>query len=177
MRLDVLFFPLVWGSMKWIWLRIHCCLAVLCAPELPEGAVFCFCFFLPIVGSTEDVPFPPNILGWKAPRNNLMICPSESFQRSQTHRTYLFPTSSESLQTFQISNGWAGLFLPLKVHSNLLQHILTQVMFCWWTSSHSLSITNTMFKHKGVLQCMQHQDTLGQRSMIDFVVVSSDLYV
>ncbi|XDV52206.1 hypothetical protein PO909_020956 [Leuciscus waleckii] len=44
--------------------------------------------------------------------------------------------------------------------------------FC---ASYSLSITNTMFKHKGVHQCTWHQDTLGQRSMIDFVVVSSDL--
>ena len=32
-----------------------------------------------------------------------------------------------------------------------------------------------MFKHKGVHQCMWHQDTLGRRSMIDFVVVSSGL--
>ncbi|XDV22637.1 hypothetical protein PO909_027493 [Leuciscus waleckii] len=38
--------------------------------------------------------------------------------------------------------------------------------FC---ASHSLSITNTMFKHN------QHQDTLGRRSMIDFVVVYSDI--
>ncbi|KAI3353183.1 hypothetical protein L3Q82_019737, partial [Scortum barcoo] len=39
-----------------------------------------------------------------------------------------------------------------------------------------LSITNTMFEHKGVHhQCTWHQDTLGRRSMIDFVVVSSDL--
>ncbi|GAA6085164.1 receptor-type tyrosine-protein phosphatase F-like, partial [Tachysurus ichikawai] len=44
--------------------------------------------------------------------------------------------------------------------------------FC---ASHSLSITNTMFKHKGVHQYTWHQDTLGRRSMIDFVVVSSDL--
>ena len=40
--------------------------------------------------------------------------------------------------------------------------------------SHSLSITNTMFKHKGVYQCTWHQDPLGRRSMINFVVVSSD---
>merc|ERR1712035_64070 len=44
--------------------------------------------------------------------------------------------------------------------------------FC---ASHSLSIMNTMFRHKGVHQCTWHQDTLGRRSMIDFVVVSSDL--
>ncbi len=44
--------------------------------------------------------------------------------------------------------------------------------FC---ASHSLSIMNTMFEHKGVHQCTWHQDTLGRRSMIDFVVVSSDL--
>ncbi|XP_076588427.1 uncharacterized protein LOC143321733 [Chaetodon auriga] len=44
--------------------------------------------------------------------------------------------------------------------------------FC---ASHSFPITNTMFKHKDVHQCTWHQDTLGRRSMIDFVVVSSDL--
>ncbi|KAK3517543.1 hypothetical protein QTP70_012620 [Hemibagrus guttatus] len=44
--------------------------------------------------------------------------------------------------------------------------------FC---ASHSLSITNTMFKHKGAHQYTWYQDTLGQRSMIDLVVVSSDL--
>ncbi|KAK3544410.1 hypothetical protein QTP86_010798 [Hemibagrus guttatus] len=44
--------------------------------------------------------------------------------------------------------------------------------FC---ASHSLSITNTMFKHKGAHQYMWYQDTLGRRSMIDLVVVSSDL--
>ncbi|KAK0141183.1 Craniofacial development protein 2 [Merluccius polli] len=44
--------------------------------------------------------------------------------------------------------------------------------FC---ARHRLSITNTMFKHKGVHMCTWHQDTLGRRSMIDFVVVSSDL--
>ncbi|XP_054621698.1 uncharacterized protein vopp1b isoform X1 [Dunckerocampus dactyliophorus] len=44
--------------------------------------------------------------------------------------------------------------------------------FC---AHHRLSITNTMFKHKGVHMCTWHQDTLGRTSMIDFVVVSSDL--
>ncbi|KAI3375764.1 hypothetical protein L3Q82_003730 [Scortum barcoo] len=45
--------------------------------------------------------------------------------------------------------------------------------FC---ASHGLSITNTMYEqYKGVHQCTWHQDTLGRRSMIDFVVVSSDL--
>ncbi|KAI3362892.1 hypothetical protein L3Q82_001667 [Scortum barcoo] len=34
-------------------------------------------------------------------------------------------------------------------------------------ASHSLSITNTMFEHKGVHQCTWHQDTLDRRSMID----------
>ncbi|KAI3368369.1 hypothetical protein L3Q82_007835 [Scortum barcoo] len=45
--------------------------------------------------------------------------------------------------------------------------------FC---ASHSLSITNTMFEHKGVHQCTWHQDTLGLE--IDdrlCCVVSSDL--
>ncbi|KAK3514313.1 hypothetical protein QTP70_013799 [Hemibagrus guttatus] len=44
--------------------------------------------------------------------------------------------------------------------------------FC---ASHSLSIMNTMFKHKGAHQYTWYQDTLGWRSMIDLVVVSSDL--
>ncbi|TWW74351.1 hypothetical protein D4764_14G0003520 [Takifugu flavidus] len=38
-----------------------------------------------------------------------------------------------------------------------------------------LSITNTLFRHKGVHMCTWHQNALGRRSMIDFVVVSSDL--
>ncbi|TWW74363.1 Sodium- and chloride-dependent GABA transporter ine [Takifugu flavidus] len=38
-----------------------------------------------------------------------------------------------------------------------------------------LSLTNTLFRHKGVHMCTWHQDALGRRSMIDFVVVSSDL--
>nr|XP_049618339.1 craniofacial development protein 2-like [Syngnathus scovelli] len=44
--------------------------------------------------------------------------------------------------------------------------------FC---ARHGFSIMNTMFKHKGVHVCNWHQDTLGRSSMIDFVVVSSDL--
>ncbi|KAK3521192.1 hypothetical protein QTP70_000485 [Hemibagrus guttatus] len=43
-------------------------------------------------------------------------------------------------------------------------------------SSHILSITNTMFKHKGAHQYMWYQDTLGWRLMISLVVVSSDLH-
>lgn len=39
-------------------------------------------------------------------------------------------------------------------------------------ANHSLSITNTMFKHKGVHKRMLHQDNLGHRSMTDFVIVS-----
>uniref|UniRef100_A0A3B3QR52 Endonuclease/exonuclease/phosphatase domain-containing protein n=1 Tax=Paramormyrops kingsleyae TaxID=1676925 RepID=A0A3B3QR52_9TELE len=45
--------------------------------------------------------------------------------------------------------------------------------FC---ARHGLSIMNTMFRHKGVHMCTWHQDTLGRSSMIDFVVVSSDLW-
>ncbi|KAK3550822.1 hypothetical protein QTP70_005747 [Hemibagrus guttatus] len=44
--------------------------------------------------------------------------------------------------------------------------------FC---ASHGLSVTNTMFKHKGVHQYTWYQGTLGRRSMIDLVIVSSDL--
>ena len=44
--------------------------------------------------------------------------------------------------------------------------------FC---ARHGLSITNTMFRYKGVHMCTWHQDTLGRSLMINFVVMSSDL--
>ncbi|KAK3552041.1 hypothetical protein QTP70_031576 [Hemibagrus guttatus] len=49
------------------------------------------------------------------------------------------------------------------------------VLLMAFCASHSLSIMNTMFKHKGAHQYTWYQDTLGRRSMIDLVVVSSDL--
>lgn len=45
--------------------------------------------------------------------------------------------------------------------------------FC---ACHGLSITNSMFEHKGIHKCTWHQDTLDCRSMIDFIVMSFDLW-
>ena len=45
--------------------------------------------------------------------------------------------------------------------------------FC---ASHGLSIMNTMFEHKDAHKCTWYQSTLGRRSMIDFVIISSDLW-
>ena len=49
------------------------------------------------------------------------------------------------------------------------------VLFLAFCASHGLPITNIMFKHKVAHKCTRYQATLGQRSMIDFVVVSSEL--
>ncbi|KAL7866069.1 hypothetical protein SRHO_G00113160 [Serrasalmus rhombeus] len=49
------------------------------------------------------------------------------------------------------------------------------VQFLDFCANHSLSIMNTMFEHKDVHKCTWCQDTLGCSSMIDFVVMSSDL--
>ncbi|KAI3354932.1 hypothetical protein L3Q82_004714 [Scortum barcoo] len=56
-----------------------------------------------------------------------------------------------------------------------LSGVLLLLDFC--ASSQFVHNMNTMlFEHKGVHQCRWHQDTLGRRrSVIDFVVVSSDL--
>ncbi len=44
--------------------------------------------------------------------------------------------------------------------------------FC---ASHGLAMTNTVLEHRMIHKCTWYQNTLGQRLMIDFVVVSSDL--
>jgi len=44
--------------------------------------------------------------------------------------------------------------------------------FC---ASHGLAITNTMFEHRVVHKCTWYRTTLGQRSMIDFLIISADL--
>lgn len=52
------------------------------------------------------------------------------------------------------------------------------VVFCYWTSVWiRLSITNTMLEYQGVHKCTWHQDTLGYRSMNNFVIVSGSAAV
>lgn len=53
---------------------------------------------------------------------------------------------------------------------NLNPIVVFLLDFC---ASHTLFITNTMFTHKGVHQCIWHQDTLGRKLMIEFNFNSS----
>ncbi len=54
--------------------------------------------------------------------------------------------------------------------------IWTQEVLRYWTPVSVWSITNTRLEHKGVYMCTWYQVTLGQRLIIYFVVVSSDLW-
>ena len=90
------------------------------------------------VAQTSDGP-PPQTLHVKSEQTT-----SKSFQRSWTHRTYLFPTSSESPQTLQTSNGWAGVFLPLQVElMDILKDTLVQFptdRYFWWEGKPSAGV-------------------------------------
>ena len=66
------------------------------------------------------------------------------------------------------SETWRGVIGRTGLH-DLNPRSVQSLDFC---ASHSLSITNTTFSHKGVHKCTWHQDTLGRQSMIDFVVIS-----
>lgn len=51
--------------------------------------------------------------------------------------------------------------------------VWTRTVLCYWTcTSHGLVITNTIFEHKWAHKCNWYLTILGQRSMIDFIVVS-----
>ncbi|KAI3366230.1 hypothetical protein L3Q82_010039, partial [Scortum barcoo] len=81
------------------------------------------------------------------------------------------PSTTLELPRVSGGEGWCGLaYSP-----QLSRHVLEFTPVNERVAS-VLSITNTMFEYKGVHQCTWHQDTLGRRSsMIDFVVISSDL--
>ena len=53
---------------------------------------------------------------------------------------------------------------------------LSVVQLLDFCASQSFSITNNMFNHKSVHKCTWHEDTLGWWSMMEFIVISSDLW-
>ena len=65
-------------------------------------------------------------------------------------------------------------WLPVSYRINV-KVLLLCVQLLDFCARHRLSKKNTMFKHKGVHMCTWHQDTLGRSSIIDLIVVSSDL--
>ena len=66
---------------------------------------------------------------------------SKSFQHSWTHRTDLFPNSSKSPQTFQMSNVWASVFLPLSP-------CLDRSELFWLHKGNLHNIRQVLFLHK-----------------------------
>uniref|UniRef100_A0A3B5R1C1 Perforin-1-like n=1 Tax=Xiphophorus maculatus TaxID=8083 RepID=A0A3B5R1C1_XIPMA len=107
---------------------------------------------------------------------------AKMFYGSISHQTQVI-ISDEPQWNAEFDLGKVDTSLALKIevwdqdwkYHDLLIECMNDVLLLDFCARHGLSITNTVFKLKGVHMCTWHQDTLGCSSMIDFVIVSSDL--